>query len=419
MPNIKYYYNGRWYPLYGNYAQNSLKEWKLLTSASQLYAPYAKEGDEQPTFWWKIKEIDSHLMCGMCRNYLSLDKVILSQWYSDDVTNQVSAGRDHLLFLKENKLYSCGNGTRGQIGNNNLSIVKTPQICGLGYYDWSYCSAGEYVSFAIRNGILYGTGANETNIFGTGQDKTQFVVLDNNKYNLCKCDCWAYHCMSISKDKKLYAYGNELGTNGGYCGLGQTARNITSLTKITRDDNGNDISEGWEDIAVGELHSVGIRNGKLYACGRNESYQLGTSEDRNEDKYYMTEVDTQIDDWVSVSCGEAFSMAIRANGDLYAWGSNSYGQLGLGQSVVAKKPTFVGSGFDWVRCGYQHVIACKYHDLYVWGRNTTGQLGDSRPTGKNQYLPQRMEKVSGDTQPKNYWWRLADAGYRITIAIKE
>lgn len=416
MPNVKFYYNGKWRELYGAYIKNpKTDKFQRIIPASRIYAPYTKQDELQPTFWWQIKETDACCFAGYISNNYGpyQDRAVFTQIGGDANTDFVSVGRDHLLMIKEGYLYSAGSGAKGQIGNGTSAVVQSPTQCGLNYSNWDYACAGYYISFAVRGGMLYGTGDGSNNIWYSysTSNRTGFTKLSED-LKLKKCSCHTYHCMSVSGDGKLYAFGRDTGR--GYCGLGNTsAQTFSTPTQVVIDNEGNDISEGWTDVAVGEVHTIGIRNGKLYACGVNENFALGLGESvsRTEDILYMTPVLTQFEDWKSVSCGNAFSAAIRQNGDLYTWGSNAYAQLGNGTKVdYSKVPSYVGSDFDWVRCGHQHSIACKYHDLYVWGRNRYGELADNR-SKTNFWSP---EKIEG-----NYWWRMADAGYYITVAIRQ
>ena len=194
--------------------------------------------------------------------------------------------------IKEGYLYSAGSGAKGQIGNGTSAVVQSPTQCGLNYSNWDYACAGYYISFAVRGGMLYGTGDGSNNIWYSysTSNRTGFTKLSED-LKLKKCSCHTYHCMSVSGDGKLYAFGRDTGR--GYCGLGNTsAQTFSTPTQVVIDNEGNDISEGWTDVAVGEVHTIGIRNGKLYACGVNENFALGLGESvsRTEDILYMTPV---------------------------------------------------------------------------------------------------------------------------------
>ena len=94
----------------------------------------------------------------------------------------------------------------------------------------------------------------------------------------------------------------------------------------------------------------------LYSWGRNNYGQLGLDDTTSRD--VPTKVGT--DTWVAVSCGYYNSLAINSDGELYAWGYNNYGQLGLDDKTTRKVPTKVGTD-TWVAVsgGYYYSLGMK------------------------------------------------------------
>jgi alpha-tubulin suppressor-like RCC1 family protein len=72
-----------------------------------------------------------------------------------------------------------------------------------------------------------------------------------------------------------------------------------------------------------------------------------------------------------------FSLALAESGNVYAWGWNSHGQLGLNDSADRGVPTRV-PGLERVRAiaaGETHAAALTAGALIGWGSNATGQIG--------------------------------------------
>lgn len=63
--------------------------------------------------------------------------------------------------------------------------------------------------------------------------------------------------------------------------------------------------------------------------------------------------------WQKVSSGALFSVGIKSDGTLWAWGLNTDGQLGTGNTTSYNYPVQVGTGNDWlmVTAGYDRVHA--------------------------------------------------------------
>jgi hypothetical protein len=115
-------------------------------------------------------------------------------------------------------------------------------------------------------------------------------------------------------------------------------------------------------------------------------------------------------DWKSVSAGGEHTVAIRANGNIYAWGDNEYGQLGDGFTISARTPAKIGEEMDWASAsaGDHHTVAIKTDGrLYAWGNNEGGQLGNDLD---DQHEPIQIET---DTD-----WLSVSAGGWHTTAVK-
>ncbi|XP_013400127.1 E3 ubiquitin-protein ligase MYCBP2 [Lingula anatina] len=83
-----------------------------------------------------------------------------------------------------------------------------------------------------------------------------------------------------------------------------------------------------------------------------------------------------------VACGLHHSVALLENGDVYTWGSNNYGQLGQGDTIIRGVPTRVKlpTTIVQVAAGSHHTVALTTNgQVYTWGNYQKGQLGRSAP----------------------------------------
>ncbi len=139
----------------------------------------------------------------------------------------------------------------------------------------------------------------------------------------------------------------------------------------------------WDIVAGGGSHSLAVKAGNsLWAWGYNYNGQLGNSFDGiGVDKNYPVHIGVATD-WDIVAGGGSHSLAVKADNSLWAWGSNSYGQLGNGESGLdgdQNAPVRIGTptGWDSVSAGNSHSLAVKTDGtLWAWGRNRNGELGD-------------------------------------------
>jgi alpha-tubulin suppressor-like RCC1 family protein len=108
-----------------------------------------------------------------------------------------------------------------------------------------------------------------------------------------------------------------------------------------------------------------------------------------------------MDDVIAVAAGQDYSLAIKTDYSLWAWGSNIYGQLGDGTTTVyiddknqleeigdrdKTTPVKVMENVTHVTAGHYHCLAITADDgFWAWRNNHSGQLGDG--TNIDRYTP--------------------------------
>lgn len=162
-----------------------------------------------------------------------------------------------------------------------------------------------------------------------------------------------------------------------------------------------DFSESWnvkQAVASGLTHSLLLtEDGVVYSCGNNEAGQLGHSK--------ITRRPERVDELqnhtiTQVSAGDQHSLALTSWGLIFAWGDNFYGQLGINsteanistpqlvKSMARKQTVQVASGSN-------HTLALTADgEVYGWGRNHLGQLGLGHQQGP-QKEPSLITSLSG------------------------
>jgi uncharacterized repeat protein (TIGR01451 family) len=144
-------------------------------------------------------------------------------------------------------------------------------------------------------------------------------------------------------------------------------------------------------IAVGRDYSVAVRtDGTLWAWGENLSGQLGNGTRNN------TPTPAQVSglaNVVSVAASNGFTLASLADGTVWAWGFNGYGQLGDGTNTERLTPVQVGglSNVVAVSAGSFHSVALK-SDGTVWAWGAGGAVGDG--TTGNRLTPVQVSGLS-------------------------
>eukprot|EP00047_Mylnosiga_fluctuans_P021353 m.103726 g.103726 ORF g.103726 m.103726 type:complete len:687 (+) comp8866_c0_seq1:1060-3120(+) len=142
-------------------------------------------------------------------------------------------------------------------------------------------------------------------------------------------------------------------------------------------DVGDVTTEGLSSIACGMQHAALVVDGDAITWGRASGGRLGQGDIIEEQRHgsparleilHMNSIIV-----VSVACGAEHTIA-RCDAGLYAWGANSFGQLGLGDTRPRQKPVEVpGSQVAMahtVVCGHYHTVAIVEGAVFVWGVRT-------------------------------------------------
>ncbi|XP_063291143.1 probable E3 ubiquitin-protein ligase HERC4 isoform X2 [Pelobates fuscus] len=152
------------------------------------------------------------------------------------------------------------------------------------------------------------------------------------------------------------------------------------------------------DVGCGSRHSVFVLDdGTVYTCGCNDLGQLGHDRGRKKPEQ-VGALDAQI--IVAVSCGEAHTLALNDKGQVFSWGLATDGQIGI--PVVedyVRVPRNIKSLSEvqivQVACGHHHSLALsKQSEIYSWGQNRYGQLGLGYEQ-KNETAPRLIKSLLG------------------------
>jgi len=142
----------------------------------------------------------------------------------------------------------------------------------------------------------------------------------------------------------------------------------------------------WSAVAAGANHAIALKtNGTLWAWGENDYGQLGDESGGGPTAYRSSPTQVGSDmDWKAIATGDEHSLAIKTGGTLWGWGANGVGQAGItctspATCTIAIAPVQVGTGTTWsgVDGGFAFTLALKNDGtLWAWGSNSAGQLGN-------------------------------------------
>ncbi|MGO1623021.1 RCC1 domain-containing protein, partial [Flaviflexus sp.] len=170
----------------------------------------------------------------------------------------------------------------------------------------------------------------------------------------------------------------------------------------------------FTDVSAGLNHVLALgSDGKVYAWGDNTFGQLGNGTDT------ASRVPTVVKQpkgvtFTYVSAGYDYSLALGDNGKAYAWGSNFFGKLGTGSWDDQGTPVLIdqpkGVTLTQVSAGYDHSVALGDDgNAYAWGANQSSQLGDG--TSEDSYSPVLVK------QPAGVKLTQIGSGYEYSVAL--
>ena len=122
--------------------------------------------------------------------------------------------------------------------------------------------------------------------------------------------------------------------------------------------------------------------GQLWAWGDNTYGQLGLGNNINVVSLVQVGIESN---WYKIRNQAAITLATKTDGTLWAWGYNGDGNLGLGDTTHRSSPVQVGSLTDWVniQSSYASFGLKSNGTLWTWGLNNNGQLGLGDTTNRS------------------------------------
>ncbi len=216
---------------------------------------------------------------------------------------------------------------------------------------------------------LYAWGKSASGQLGvaTTNDSVPNVVPDFGA--IADVQAGSEHTLALLSDGTVWAWGdNAEGQLGdGTTTLGLAPKQVAGLTGITA------VSAGW-------LHSLAYRasDGRLWAWGSNSYGQLGLPAGAPAQSLTPVEI-TAPPNLVRIRACHFHNVALDAAATVWAWGANFYGQLGDGTTVDRPSPgPVLLAPAQSVTCGASHNAAVVGGQVYTWGLNSFGQLGVGR-----------------------------------------
>lgn len=241
----------------------------------------------------------------------------------------VAAGQSHGCAVHDGGAVSCwGAAFEGQLGHGHsstdLGLPPQPVEGFDGSPAVTDLSAGWGVSAAIAGGELKTWGDNEDHQISQtdiGHEPTPVAVdvLDDSVSPTSVSAGWHHSCAVVDGDEVLCWGKNEIGQLGH-----DTSDSAAPVVDLPAHPS-IEIDAGWG------AHSCAQSNLGLHCWGNNDSGQLGAGEEAEEIAWQAIEIFDE--PMADVAVGHSHTCALTESGEVYCWGSNSHGQLGVGEAI--------------------------------------------------------------------------------------
>ncbi|XP_010964433.2 E3 ISG15--protein ligase HERC5 isoform X1 [Camelus dromedarius] len=210
--------------------------------------------------------------------------------------------------------------------------------------------------------------------------------------SIIQITCGDYHSLALAKGGELYAWGQNL---HGQLGVGSECTS-TPTPQIVEHLSGVPLVQ----ISAGEAHSLALSmSGNVYSWGRNDFGQLGLGHTDNKDYPALIEaLDNQTIEFLA--CGGSHSALLTKDGLVFTFGAGKYGQLGHNSTQNELKPCLVtglvGNRVTQIACGRRHTLAfvSDLGKVFSFGSGKEGQLGNGGT--HNQLIPLPMKLSSNE-----------------------
>jgi Regulator of chromosome condensation (RCC1) repeat len=283
----------------------------------------------------------------------------------------VDSGDAHSCATRQGILYCWGAGADGRLGAGDTADRNAPVRVGFDA-DWVAVATGVAHSCALKaDGSVWCFGASNVGQLGQGSTASSSVplrVLLPSK--VVQLSSEANTACAVLDSGELWCWGRNWEGN---IGLSDTHPGVDQLSPIRSGDQSD-----WKNVGTGDGHTCGVRGvGLLFGWGRNTAANLGIGQKNDQQRRSATQIGAD-EDWQSVVSGQDSSCGIRLGGNLFCWGGNSFGNLGLGDATERLLPAAVAAGVVWTQVAIDTFHGCGIDgdkNLFCWGRGIEGQLG--------------------------------------------
>jgi alpha-tubulin suppressor-like RCC1 family protein len=304
---------------------------------------------------------------------------------------EVAGGAETSYALgSDGNVYAWGNGTDGELGNDGTTPLQDSAVQvdlkalkGVAPVAIAAGTDRAYSLDADGNVWAFGNDGNgELGDGGAGGEELSPVEVDLDGDTIVAIAAGSITGYALDQSGYVWSWGygadGELGD--GSSGSTESSETAAPPTLVIDPDTGGLFQASAIAAGGSNAYAIGL-DGDLYAWGDNTYGQLGNgSSDPNSSLPALVELPDD-DSAVSIAAGARTAYALDASGDAFSWGYGMDGELGDGAAVNSPTPVPVtmpaGVSFLEITGSYTNGYAIgSNQDVYTWGYDGEGELGN-------------------------------------------
>ncbi len=300
--------------------------------------------------------------------------------YRGDLVTAVNGGYGSSVIIKPE-----GVEFLEQAQGHRVGLEELRDVTGIAFGDG-------HALATTRDGRLLAWGSGKWGQCGLGakvQSTTRALVVKGalEGKNVIAVSCGGCHSAVLTDTGDVYTWGRGFEGQTGHASraLSSETNNVITAVQLLPKCVSAFVKQPVTSVSCGHnFTAVVVENGSVYAWGEGGSGQLGYGRVTKQavPKVVLTKCPETEQPFISVECGWGHTLALTSAGEMYSWGLNSYGQLGLGDDKARYYPERVTSDeeesvkFSKITAGSNYSLAITPNsELYSFGCNESGQLG--------------------------------------------